>query len=136
MTEGKTGARVLEPSGWARPRGYSNGIAARGTLVFVAGQVGWDAERRFADGFVAQARKALENIVAVLKEADAKPEHICRMTWYFADMALYKASLRELGEAYKAVIGAHYPAMTVMQVVRLDEPEALVEIEATAVVPD
>jgi enamine deaminase RidA (YjgF/YER057c/UK114 family) len=125
------------PPGWAPPKGYANGIAARGTLVFVGGQVGWDAQQRFAsDDFVAQARQALDNVVAVLREADARPEHIVRMTWYVVDRHEYLASLRALGEAYRDVVGRHYPAMTAVEVSALMESRARVEIEATAVVPD
>lgn len=128
---------VLQPTGWAPAKGYANGIAARGTLVFVAGQVGWTAEQRFAsDDFVAQARQALANVVAVLAEAGARPEHIVRMTWYVVDRDEYAASLRALGAAYREVVGRHFPAMTAVEVRRLIEPRARVEIEATAVVPD
>ena len=129
--------RALQPPGWAPPKGYANGITARGTLVFVGGQVGWDAQQRFAsDDFVAQARQALDNVVAVLREADARPEHIVRMTWYVVDRHEYLASLRALGEAYRDVVGRHYPAMTAVEVSALMESRARVEIEATAVVPD
>ena len=129
--------RTLQPPGWAAPKGYTNGIAARGTLVFVGGQVGWDAQQRFAsDDFVAQARQALDNVVAVLREADARPEHIVRMTWYVVDRHEYRASLRALGDAYRDVVGRHYPAMTAVEVSALMESRARVEIEATAVVPD
>ena len=128
---------TLQPPGWAPPKGYANGITARGTLVFVGGQVGWDAQQRFAsDDFVAQARQALDNVVAVLREADARPEHIVRMTWYVVDRHEYLASLRALGEAYRDVVGRHYPAMTAVEVSALMESRARVEIEATAVVPD
>jgi enamine deaminase RidA (YjgF/YER057c/UK114 family) len=129
--------KTLQPPGWAAPKGYANGIAARGTLVFVGGQVGWDAEQRFAsDEFVAQARQALHNVVAVLNEAHAKPEHIVRMTWYVVDRDEYLRSLRALGEAYRETIGRHYPAMTAIEVTALIEARARVEIEVTAVVPD
>ena len=129
--------RVLQPPGWKAPKGYANGIAARGTLVFVAGQVGWNAgERIVGDDFVAQARQALENIVAVLAEAGARPEHIVRMTWYVVDKDEYLRSGRALGAAYRDVIGRHYPAMSAVQVAGLVEEGARVEIEATAVVPD
>jgi enamine deaminase RidA (YjgF/YER057c/UK114 family) len=128
---------ILQPPGWAQPRGYSNGVAARGRVVCVSGMVGWDAEGRFqTDDFVAQARQALENIVAVLREADAGPEHIVRMTWYLLDKREYIASGRELGAAYREVIGRHYPAMSAVQVAGLMEERARVEIEVTAVVPD
>jgi enamine deaminase RidA (YjgF/YER057c/UK114 family) len=129
--------RVLQPAGWTPPKGYSNGIAARGTLVFVAGQVGWNAEERIVgEDFVAQARQALENIVAVLAEAGARPEHIVRMTWYVVDKDEYLGCGRALGAVYREVIGRHYPAMSAVQVAGLVERGARVEIEATAVVPD
>ena len=127
--------RVLLPQGWPRPKGYSNGIAARGEMIFVAGLIGWDQEGRFADGFVGQFRQTLLNTVAILREADARPEHIVRMTWYVVDRDLYLASLKELGAAYREVIGPVYPAMAVVQVVSLMEPDALIEIETTAVRP-
>jgi len=127
--------RVLQPGHWAKPKGYANGIEATGRQIFVGGQIGWDAEQRFvADDFVGQARQALANIVAVLAEADAGPEHIVRLTWYIVDMDEYNACQRDLGRAYRDVIGPHYPAMALIQVVRLAEPEARVEVEATAVV--
>lgn len=129
--------KTLQPPDWVPPKGYANGIAARGTLVFVGGQVGWDAQQRFAsDDFVAQARQALDNVVAVLSEANARPEHIVRMTWYVVDRGEYLASLRALGHAYREVIGRHYPAMTAVEVTALIEARARVEIEVTAVVPD
>ena len=128
---------VLQPPGWTPPKGYANGIAARGTLVSVAGQVGWNRNQQFeTDDFVAQARQALVNIVAVLREAGAGPEHVVRMTWYVVDKREYLASVRELGAAYRAIFGTHYPAMSAVQVVALMEDRARVEIEATAVVPD
>ena len=126
---------VLQPPGWPRPKGYSNGIKARGELVFVAGMVGQDAQGRFAHGFAAQARQCLENVVAVLAEGNAAPEHIVRMTWYVLDMEQYRSGLAELGAVYRSVIGSHFPAMALVEVRRLVEPDALVEIEATAVVP-
>jgi enamine deaminase RidA (YjgF/YER057c/UK114 family) len=133
----RTLPRVLQPAGWTPPKGYANGIAARGTLVFVAGQVGWNAEQRIVgDDFVAQARQALENIVAVLSEAGAGPEHIVRMTWYVVDKHEYLGCARALGSAYREVIGRHFPAMSAVQVAGLVEEGARVEIEATAVVPD
>lgn len=128
---------ILQPPGWARPRGYSNGIAARGQLVFVAGQIGWDAQCRFqTSDFTGQVRQALENVVAVLKQAGAQPEHIVRMTWYVTDKQEYIGAYRSIGDAYRQVIGAHYPAMTAIQVSALLEDQAKVEIEATAVIPD
>lgn len=129
--------KMLQPPGWASAKGYSNGVAARGTIVFVAGQVGWDPQQRIEPGgFVAQASRALSNIVAILAEAGARPEHIVRMTWYVVDKDEYNASLRELGKAYREIIGRHFPAMTAVQVAGLVEEGARVEVEATAVVPD
>lgn len=128
--------RTLLPAGWPRPRGYANGIAARGTMVFVAGQVGWNEQGTFAGpGVVEQTEQALKNIVAVLAEAGARPAHITRMTWYVTDLDAYRQSLRTLGGVYRRVMGEHYPAMALVQVTGLVEPEAVVEIEATAVVP-
>ena len=127
----------LQPPGWPRARGYSNGIAASGRTVFVSGMIGWDADGRFqTDDFAGQVRQALRNIVAVLAEADAKPEHIVRMTWYVVDKREYVAAYPEIGEAYREIIGRHYPTMTAVQVVALIEDRARVEIEATAVIPD
>ncbi len=129
--------KILQPPNWPRPKGYSNGIAARGQLVFVSGMIGWDERGQLVgEDFVSQARQALKNIVAVLKEANARPEHIVRMTWYVADRAEYVASQQELGVAYREIIGAHYPAMTAVEVAALVEPGARVEIEATAVIPE
>lgn len=128
---------ILQPPSWARPKGYSNGIAARGRSVFVSGMVGWDAQSRLVgEDLVSQTRQALSNIVAVLKEAGARPEHLVRMTWYLVDKADYLDKQKELGEVYREVIGRHYPAMTAVQVAGLVENGALVEIEATAVIPD
>ncbi|MBX3702273.1 MAG: RidA family protein [Steroidobacteraceae bacterium] len=127
--------KVLQPAGWARPRGYANGIAAEGRQVFVSGQIGWDAGQRIvSDDFAAQARQALANIVAVLAEAGAKPEHLVRLTWYVTSRDEYNASLAGIGAAYRELIGRHYPAMSVVIVAGLLEPRARVEIEATAVV--
>ena len=126
---------LLQPPGWARPRGYANGIAAQGRLVFVAGQIGWDAEQRFvSDGFAAQARQALANVVAVLACAGARPEHVVRMTWYVTSRDEYNASLAEIGAAWRELIGRNFPAMSVVVVAGLLEPRAKVEIEATAVI--
>lgn len=136
QTKSRPGVTALLPSGWPAPKGYANGIRARGELVFIAGQVGWDTHGRFASGFVAQVRKALENIVDVLATAGAKPEHVVRLTWYVINMAEYRASLAALGTAYRDVMGRNYPTMTLVEVKSLAEPEAVVEIEATAVVPD
>ncbi len=130
------GHQVLLPDGWPRPRGYANGIRARGEMVFVGGMVGWDASGTFADGFVAQARQALANIRAVLAEGGAGPEDVVRLTWYVVDMAAYRANLGPLGAAYRELMGTHFPAMALVEVKGLVEPRALLEIEATAVVPD
>lgn len=128
---------ILQPPGWTRPKGYSNGVAAHGRQVYVSGMIGWDAECRFqTDDFVGQARQALENVVAVLREAGAGPEHIVRMTWYVLDRQEYLAAGAELGAAYRDVIGRHYPAMSAVQVAALMEERARVEIEVTAVVPE
>jgi enamine deaminase RidA (YjgF/YER057c/UK114 family) len=126
---------VLQPPGWPRPAGYANGIKARGEFVFVGGMVGWDAQQRFAEGFVAQARQALVNIAAVLREGGAEPRHLVRMTWYVRDIDEYLDCRAGLGAAYREIIGTHYPAMALVEVSRLAEPEARLEIEATAVVP-
>lgn len=130
------GARlsVLQPPGWPRPKGYANGMAGAGQVVFVAGQIGWDAEGRFAEGMAAQVGQALRNILAVLAEAGAGPQHIARLTWYVTDIPAYRAAAAELGPIWRAVMGRHYPAMAVVGVTELVEPAALVEIEATAVV--
>ena len=129
--------RALQPVGWAAPKGYANGVAARGTTIFVGGQIGWNAQQRFeSDDFVAQARQALANVVAVLREAGAGPEHITRMTWYVVDKREYLASQAALGAAYRAVIGRHFPAMTAVAVAGLIEDRAKVEIEVTAMLPD
>lgn len=127
---------ALLPPGWPAPRGYSNGMVGRGRSVLVGGQIGWDEQGRFAHGFVGQVQQTLANIVAVVREAGGGPEHIGRMTWYVVDMAEYRASLAELGPAYRTVMGRHFPAMALVQVVALVEPSARVEIEATALIPD
>jgi enamine deaminase RidA (YjgF/YER057c/UK114 family) len=127
----------LQPEGWARPVGYANGVAATGRAIFVGGQVGWNAECRFeTDDFVGQVRQTLENVVAVLKAGGAEPHHITSMTWYFVDKQEYTRNLRGIGEAYRAVIGRHFPAMAAMQVVALVEDRARIEIQAIAMVPD
>ena len=127
----------LQPPDWAKPRGYSNGIAARGQLVFVAGMIGWNKDQQFeTDDFAGQVRQTLENIVAVLRQAGAGPEHIVRLTWYVTDRREYHASLPKLGEAYRALMGKHYPVMSVLEVTALIEDRAKVEIEATAVIPE
>ena len=127
---------VLQPPGWARPKGYSNGIVATGRMVFVAGQVGWDRDEVFrTDDLVGQVRQALANVVAVLAEGGARPEHIVRMNWYLADRDEYNARLAEIGTAYRETIGRCFPAMTALQVAGFVERGAKVEIEVTAVVP-
>lgn len=129
--------QVLNPDGWPRPKGFSNGTAAQGRQVYVAGQIGWNpvSESFESDDFAAQVRQALENIVAVLAAGGAGPEHVTRMTWYVTDIDEYLGSVREVGAAYREVIGPNYPAMALVQVVRLVDPRARVEIETTAVVP-
>jgi enamine deaminase RidA (YjgF/YER057c/UK114 family) len=119
--------KVLQPAEWLRPKGYANGIAARGTQLFIAGQIGWDAQQRFA---------ALVNVVRVLAEAGARPEHVVRLTWYLTNRQEYLDELPEIGAAYRAVMGRHFPTMSVVQVSALIEADAKVEIEATAVLPD
>ena len=127
----------LQPANWARPRGYANGVAAKGRMVFVSGMVGWDADGVFrTDDFAGQARQALANIVAVLAEGGARPEHIVRMTWYVTDKREYVAAYAAIGVAYRELIGRHFPAMTAVEVRALIEDAAKVEIEVTAVVPE
>jgi enamine deaminase RidA (YjgF/YER057c/UK114 family) len=129
--------QILQPAGWLAPKGYSNGMAATGRQVFVAGMVGWNAECRFeSDDFAAQARQALANVVAVLAEAGAGPQHITRMTWYVTSKRDYLDAGKALGAAYREIIGRHYPAMTAVEVTALMEDRAKVEIEVTAVVPE
>jgi enamine deaminase RidA (YjgF/YER057c/UK114 family) len=128
--------RVLQPAGWPRPKGYSNGIVAEGRQVFVAGQVGWDEQQQFPDTLAEQVRQTLKNIVTVLREADARPEHVVRLTWYVTSRDDYYAELQQIGDAYREIMGRHFPTMAVVQVVALMEMKAKVEIEATAVVPD
>jgi enamine deaminase RidA (YjgF/YER057c/UK114 family) len=128
--------QVLQPKTWKRPKGYANGIVAEGRMIFVAGQVGWDEQERFkSDSFAGQAEQALANIVAILAEAGAGPEHLVRLTWFVVDKAEYLASLEATGTAYRRVIGRHYPAMSVVEVKGLYEDGARLEIEATAVLP-
>ena len=128
--------QILQPPGWRRPGGYSNGVAAEGRMVFVAGLIGWDENSEFqSDDFIAQIAQALKNTVAVLAEAGAGPEHVTRMTWYITDKQEYLTRGRELGEAYRDVMGRHYPAMAMVQVAGLMDDRAKVEIETTAVVP-
>jgi enamine deaminase RidA (YjgF/YER057c/UK114 family) len=129
--------RILHPDGWTRPRGYENGISSHGRTIMVAGQIGWDAQQRLVPGdLVAQAKQALQNIVAILAVDGARPEHLVRLTWYVTDRKAYLESGRRLGAAYRDVIGRHFPAMTAVEVSSLMESKALVEIEATAIVPD
>ncbi|OHC58637.1 MAG: enamine deaminase RidA [Rhodobacterales bacterium RIFCSPHIGHO2_02_FULL_62_130] len=128
---------ILHPKHWKAARGYANGVAASGRMVFTGGIIGWNAEQEFeTDDFAGQVEQALRSIVEVLAEGGAKPEHLVRLTWYVTDKRQYLASLKEIGAAYKALIGRHYPAMALVQVVALVEDRALVEIEATAVVPE
>jgi enamine deaminase RidA (YjgF/YER057c/UK114 family) len=129
--------QLLQPPGWTAPKGYANGVAARGTMVFVGGQIGWNAQQQFeSDDFIEQTAQALRNIVEIMKEAGAKPEHMVRMTWYVTDRDEYVRRLGELGGAYRAAMGRNFPAMTCVQVAALVEPRAKIEIEVTAVVPD
>ena len=128
--------QILLPDGWPQPRGYSNGVIAEGRQIFVAGQIGWDREGRFASPHMAaQVSQALQNIVAILTEAGAGPEHIVRLTWYVTSRDEYHAELKDIGAAYRAVMGKSFPPMSVVQVVALMEAQAKVEIEATAVIP-
>ena len=127
---------VLNPAGWPQPRGYANGIKARGEMVFVGGMIGWDVKGVLPRGFVAQTKQLLENIVAVLKEGGAGPEHVVRMTWYVTDIEQYRNCLPELGKVYREVMGRNFGAMALVQVKSLVEKDALLEIETTAVIPD
>lgn len=129
--------KFLQPPGWAAARGYANGVSARGTQIYVGGQIGWNAQQQFeTDDFIAQTAQALRNVVAVLAEAGAGPEHMVRMTWYILDRVEYNARLRELGQVYREVMGRNFPAMSCVQVAALVEERAKVEIEVTAVLPD
>ena len=129
--------KTLHPPGWAPAKGYANGIAARGTQIFVGGQIGWNAQQQFeTDDFIAQTAQTLKNIVAVLAEAGAGPQHMVRMTWYILDREEYNARLKELGAVYRDIIGKNYPAMSCVQVAGLMEARAKVEIEVTAVMPN
>ena len=128
--------QMLNPGGWSRPKGYSNGVAANGRIVFIAGQVGWDGNEVFqTDDLVGQVRQSLANIVTILAEASAKPEHIVRMNWYLADKDEYNARLGEIGAVYRELIGRHFPAMTALQVAGFVELGAKIEIEVTAMMP-
>ncbi len=128
-------SRRIEPEGWPQPRGYANGILAEGRFLAIAGQIGWNERGELADGFLEQARATLRNVVAVLRAAGGEPEHLVRLTWYVTDKHEYRANMTALGEAYREIIGAHYPAMALVQVADLLEEGAKVEIEATAVLP-
>ena len=133
--EAPAGLQILQPSGWPMPKGYANGMAADGRLVVTGGVIGWDTKGVLSDDFIAQVRQTLENISAILAEGGAKPEHLVRLTWYVVDIEEYLVNLKGLGKVYREIFGAHYPAMALVQVVRLVEKAARVEIEATAVVP-
>jgi enamine deaminase RidA (YjgF/YER057c/UK114 family) len=136
MTEAEATLRFLHPRHWKAAKGYANGVVAAGRTVFVAGQVGWNAEQRFESlDFVAQIRQALANVVAVVREAGGEPRHITRLTWYITDKSEYVSRLPEVGAAYRGVMGRHFPAMTMVQVTALIEDDAKVEIEASAVLP-
>ena len=129
--------KLLQPEGWLAPKGYANGIATRGTLVFVGGQIGWNGQQQFeTDDFILQTAQTLRNIAAVLKEANAGPEHMVRMTWYVTDRVEYNSRLPELGKVYREVMGKNFPAMACVQVAGLMEARAKIEIEVTAVIPD
>ena len=130
-----SGPVVLQPSGWPAPKGYANGMAADGRLVVTGGVIGWDTQGHLEPDFVAQVRQTLSNISAILAEGGARPEHLVRLTWYVVDIEEYLANLKSLGRVYREIFGTHYPAMALVQVVRLVEKAARVEIEATAVVP-
>lgn len=129
--------KIIQPSGWPKPKGYANGMLARGQMLFIAGQVGWNEnEEMVSERFHEQVRQVLHNISAILNEAGALPEHLVRMTWFVTHKSEYEASLKDIGKAYREVIGNHYPAMTLVEVKSLLEKGAKVEIEATAVIPD
>ena len=129
-------SEILQPPGWPRPKGYANGVSARGRLVFTAGQVGWDTQGDFPDTLAAQVEQALCNVAAVLAEAGAGPEHLVRLTWFITDRRAYLDAQAEIGTAYRRVLGRRYPAMSLVEVSALVESKALVEIEATAVIPE
>ena len=134
--ENEDGLTVLQPSGWKKPRGYANGMMGRGRLVLTGGLIGWDETETFSEGFIPQVEQTLKNIIAVVAAAGGKPEHIARLTWYVKSIPAYRASLGELGAVYRRTLGRHYPAMALVEVADLVEPKALVEIEATAILPD
>jgi enamine deaminase RidA (YjgF/YER057c/UK114 family) len=136
MTQTQTTHQFLHPRNWKTTKGYANGVAAEGRTIFLAGQIGWNAEQKFASrDFVAQTRQALRNIVAIVQEAGGNAEHVTRLTWFVTDKKEYLSRLAEVGEAYRSVMGKHFPAMTMVQVAGLIEDDAKVEIEALAVVP-
>ena len=129
--------KLLQPAGWAEPKGYANGVMARGAMIFVGGQIGWNTQQQFeSDDFIAQTRQALQNILAVLEAGGAGPQHMVRMTWYVVDRVEYLARLKELGAAYREVMGKNFPAMTCVEVSALVEERARIEIEVTAVLPN
>ena len=131
------GSEFLQPPGWVAPKGYSNGVSVRGRQIYLAGQIGWNESQQLVSSrFAVQVRQALQNIVALLAQAGARPEHLVRLTWFVTSLDEYRAELKEIGAAYRDVVGRHYPPMSVMQVVALVEQGAKVEIEATAVIPD
>ncbi|MBS4083212.1 MAG: RidA family protein [Rhizobiales bacterium] len=136
LDKNKSEPAALRPKGWPQPKGYSDGMTAKGRVIVTGGCVGWDEHGKFAEGLAAQTKKTLENIVSIIAEAGAEPRHIVRLTWYVVGMEDYLALQREIGAAYREVMGKHFPAMAVVQVVRLVEKQALVEIEATAVLPE
>lgn len=128
---------ILQPEGWARPIGYSNGVEAKGRMIFVGGQIGWNGQCQFeTDDFVGQVRQTLENVVAVVRAAGGEPHHITSMTWYFTDKQEYTGNLKGIGQAYRDIIGKHFPAMAAVQVVALVEDRAKIEIQAHAVIPE
>lgn len=130
-----SGLETLLPEGWPKPKGYANGMAGEGRVVLTGGQVGWTPEGVFSPDFVEQVRQTLENVVKVVEAAGGRADHIGRLTWYVTDMEKYRSSLRDLGPAYRSVLGRHFPSMAVVQVLSLVEPEAMVEIEGTAIIP-
>ncbi|MBX3534996.1 MAG: RidA family protein [Xanthobacteraceae bacterium] len=136
LDKNKSGPVALRPKGWPQPKGYSDGMSAQGRVVVTGGVVGWDEHGKFATGLAAQTKQTLQNIVAIVAEAGAEPRHIVRLTWYVTDIENYLGLQGEIGSAYREVMGKHFPAMAVVQVVRLVEKDALVEIEATAVLPE
>lgn len=136
LDKNKSEPTVLRPKGWPQPKGYSDGMTAKGRVIVTGGVVGWDEHGKFPEGLAAQTKKTLENIVAIIADGGAEPKHIVRLTWYVTDIENYLSLQREIGAAYREVIGKHFPAMAVVQVVRLVEKAALVEIEATAILPE